>query len=101
MNNITIGDGLLTGRFVFIGDHNHGKCNSRDEMLIPPFDRKLYSKGAISIGNNVWLGDKVAVLAGVTIGDGSIIGANSVVAKDIPAYCIAAGNPARIIKELK
>lgn len=101
MNKIVIGDGLLTGRFVFIGDNNHGKCDNKEELTICPFDRRLYSKGAVVIGHNVWLGDKVAVLAGVTIGDGAVIGANSVVTKDIPAYCIAAGNPARVIKEIK
>jgi acetyltransferase-like isoleucine patch superfamily enzyme len=54
----------------------------------------------VRIGNNVWLGFDVCVLPGVTIGDGSIIGARSVVASDIPAYVVAAGNPARPLKNL-
>ena len=66
--------------------------------------RRLVEPGAptapVRIGNNVWLGFDVCVLPGVTIGDGSIIGARSVVASDIPAYVVAAGNPARPLKAL-
>ena len=51
------------------------------------------------MGNDVWIGQNVTVLPGVHIGDGAIIGANSVVAKDIPAYHIAAGNPCKIIRK--
>lgn len=54
----------------------------------------------VRIGNNVWIGDSVTVCKGVTIGDNSIIGAASVVTKDVPANCIAAGNPARVVSEL-
>lgn len=56
------------------------------------------TKGDIVIGNDVWIGDSVKILSGVTIGDGAIIGTASVVAKDVPPYAIAAGNPARIIR---
>lgn len=100
INKITIGDGLLTGRYVYIGDNSHGSL-SLEEGNIPPVYRKLQSKGEVVIGNNVWIGDKVTILAGVTIGDNVIIGANSVVTKDIPSNCMAAGVPAKIIKQLK
>ncbi|HFI1792856.1 TPA: DapH/DapD/GlmU-related protein, partial [Escherichia coli] len=50
------------------------------------------------IGNDVWLGTGVTVLRGVRIGDGAIIGANAVVTKNIPDYCIAVGVPAKVIK---
>lgn len=53
----------------------------------------------IKIGNHVWIGQNAAILKGVTIGDGAIIGANAVVTKDVPAHCIAVGNPAHVIKE--
>lgn len=56
-------------------------------------------KAPIIIGNEVWIGTNVTVLKGVTIGDGCIIAAGSVVTKDIPSKCLAAGNPARVVKE--
>ena len=54
----------------------------------------------INIKNNVWIGDSAIVCKGVTIGENSIIGAGSVVVDDIPDHCVAAGNPARIVKQL-
>lgn len=99
INRIIIGDGLLTGRFVYIGDNAHGGL-SWEEAEIPPIKRHLKSKGEIIIGKNVWIGDKVTILGGVTIGDNVIIGANSVVTHDIPSNSMAAGMPARIMKQL-
>lgn len=99
IDQITIGDGLLTGQFVIISDNSHGHL-SKEESLIEPAKRPLISKGKVTIGNNVWLGDKVAVLSGVTIGNNVIVAANSVVTKDIPDNCMAAGVPASIIKRL-
>ena len=98
-NKITIGDGLLTGRFVYIGDNAHGGL-SLEDADIPPVRRHLTSKGEVKIGSNVWIGDKVTVLAGVTIGDNVIIGAGSIVTHDIPSNCMAAGMPAKAIKLL-
>lgn len=98
-NMITIGDGLLTGRFVYIGDNAHGEL-SIEEAVIPPVERKLQSKGEVVIGNNVWIGDKATILAGVHIGNNVIVAANAVVTKDIPCNCVVAGVPARIIKSL-
>lgn len=99
INSITIGNGVLTGRWVTITDNAHGKTDY-DSLQIPPAKRIMYSKGKVVIGNNVWIGDKATILPGVTIGDGVIVGANSVVTKDIPDYCIVAGNPARVIKQI-
>ncbi len=65
-----------------------------------PEDQPLYSKGVVTIGNNVWIADKVTILSGVTIGDNSMIGANAVVTHDIPAGVIAAGVPARVIRQI-
>ena len=69
------------------------------------FDPALRAAGyehsrPIVIGDNVWIGGHVAILGGVTIGENSIIGAGSVVTRDIPANVIAAGNPCRVLREL-
>ena len=99
INKIIIGDNLLTGPNVLITDNSHG-CGCSDELDIRPHNRPLYSKGAVVIGNNVWIGEKASVRPGVTIGDGAIIAANSVVTHDVPAYSVAAGCPAKVIKIL-
>lgn len=65
---------------------------------IPIRRQPLKSKGDIIIGDDVWLGFGVIVLDGVHIGNGAIVGAGSVVTKDIPENCIAVGNPAHVIK---
>lgn len=55
-------------------------------------------KGGIRIGNACWIGDRVIILSGVTIGDGAILGAGSVVTRDVPPFSVAAGNPAKVIR---
>lgn len=98
-NKIVIGDGLLTGRYVIINDNSHGGL-SYEEADTPPAQRKLITKGEVVIGNNVWIGDKAAVLSGVHVGNNVIIAANAVVTKNVPDNCIVAGVPAKIIKKL-
>lgn len=61
----------------------------------------MYTKGPIIINDNVWIGEKATICPGVTIGKGSIIGANAVVTKSIPPYSVAVGCPAIIIKQLE
>ena len=97
IDKIQIGNNVLTGRWVTISDNGHGETNF-ETLHIPPSKRKLSCKGPVIIGNNVWIGDKATILSGVTLGDGAVIAANSVVTKDIPPYSVAAGNPAKIIK---
>ncbi|MBQ8066239.1 MAG: acyltransferase [Prevotella sp.] len=99
IDSITIGNDLMTGTNVLITDNSHGQ-STREHMSLPFNKRPLYSKGPVVIGNNVWLGNNVCVMPGVTIGDGAIIGANSVVTHDVPAYAVAAGIPAKVIKQL-
>lgn len=71
-----------------------------------PIDAEERNKGLeyarpITVGNNVWFGAQVAVLPGVTIGDNCVIGAGSVVTRDIPANTVAVGNPCRVIKRIE
>lgn len=100
VNRIVIGDDVLTGRWVTITDNSHGST-SYDELKVSPLKRKTFSKGAVTIGNKVWIGDKATILPGVTIGEGAIVAANAVVTKDVPAYSIVAGNPGKVIKIIK
>lgn len=98
MTGIKIGNGLLTGKSILISDNTHGDPSNKNLRHVRPEIRPLYSKAGIKIGDNVWIGEKAAIMAGVTIGDGAIIGANAVVTHDVPPYSIAVGCPARIIK---
>lgn len=85
---------------VTITDNSHG-CGTYEELDVAPYDRVIYSKKGVIIGNNMWLGDKVTVLPGVKIGDNVIVGANSVVSKDIPDGVIVAGVPTKVIKKIE
>ena len=96
-DKVVIGDNCLFGRYVYISDNTHGKSDYSD-LDIPPIERELSSKGHVIIGKNVWIGRCSTILSGVTIGDNAIIGANSVVNKDVPANAIVAGVPTKIIK---
>ena len=93
---ITIGEYTSVGAGVFMitGDHD---IAAGAHMNVAHADAGG-KKGSIHIGSNCWLGAKVIVLKNVTIGDGAVVGAGSVVTKDIPANAIAVGNPARVIK---
>lgn len=99
-NKIVIGDCTLLGKYITITDNSHGD-SVKEQLAIAPIKRPLSSKGPVLIGERVWIGDKVTVLPNVKIGNGAIIGSNSVVSKDIPENCVAVGNPARIIKIIK
>ena len=111
-----IGDKLVIGKFCAIGrgvefvmnGANHRMCSVTTypfnimgggwEKCTPRLD-DLPLKGDTVVGNDVWFGQNVTVMPGVHIGDGAIIAANSVVASDIPPYCVAGGNPCRIIRK--
>ena len=65
----------------------------------PPKKEDLPYKGDTVIGNDVWIGQNVTFLPGVHVGDGCIIGANAVVASDIPPYSVVVGNPAKVLRK--
>lgn len=100
INSILIGNGVLMGRGVTITDNSHGALIT-DENNIPPSKREFYSKGGIIIEDNVWIGDKVSILAGVHISKGAVIAANAVVTKDVPENFVVGGVPAKVIKIIK
>lgn len=91
---ITIGNDVLVASDVFIINYNHGLSPQTKSYL-----NNNLEVSEVVIEDGVWLGNSVVVLPGVHIGKKSIIGAGSVVTKDVPPYSIAAGNPARVIKQ--
>lgn len=98
--NVEIGNNVLIASKVFISDINHGnyKEGERFDLSLPP-EKQPLSSSPVRIGDYVWIGESVCILPGVTIGKHSIIGALSNVTKSIPAYSIAVGNPAKVIKQ--
>jgi acetyltransferase-like isoleucine patch superfamily enzyme len=99
INSIAIGNNVLLGSNILIIDHQHGDINKND-IDIAPFLRPLSTNGPIKIKDNVWIGENVAIMPNVTIEDGCIIGANSVVTKSFPKNSILAGVPAKLIRTL-
>lgn len=88
---VTIGDDSLIGHNVVIATLNHDLApNRRGDMHPRP----------VVIGRNVWVGSNATILPGVTIGDDAVIGAASVVTKDVPAGSIAVGSPARVVRSV-
>ena len=94
-NSIEIGEHVIMAPYVFITDHDHGFKNVNKHLHEQP----LTENGYTQIGNNVFIGTKSTILKNVKIGNHSVIGSNSVVTEDVPAYSVAAGNPAKIIKK--
>jgi acetyltransferase-like isoleucine patch superfamily enzyme len=99
-NYVEIGNNVLMASKIYISDHNHGSYSGENQSdpEMPPNTRPVSCDKRVVIEDNVWLGEFVAVLSGVTIGRGCIIGSNSVVSKSIPPYSIAVGNPAIVVK---
>lgn len=100
-HNLVILDGasVTFGDNVFIGP-NCGFYTAGHPVDVEQRNEGLEYAHPISIGNNVWLGGNVVVLPGVSIGDNTIIGAGSVVTKDIPSNVIAVGSPCKVIKNI-
>ena len=100
--SVKIGNNVLLASKIYISDCSHGSYSGDENDSHPesiPHERPLFSKPVV-IEDNVWLGEGVVVLSGVTIGENCIVGANTVVTKSIPKNSVVAGNPARIIKSI-
>lgn len=111
--NIEIGENFYSNHNLVILDANKVKFGN-NVFIAPncgfytaghPLDYEARNKGLeyakpIEVGNNVWIGGNVVVLPGVSIGDNVVIGAGSVVTKDIPSNSVAVGNPCRVIKNI-
>lgn len=95
VRQVVIEDDVMFASNVHINDSSHGYQNAND----PYKYQELFKIAPILIRKGCWIGQNVVILSGVTIGELSIIGANSVVTGSIPARCIALGNPARVIKK--
>ena len=91
---VTIGSDVMMGTNCIIYSRNHAFAR----LDIPMWQQGFSNSKPVIIGNDVWIGGRVTILPGVNIGNGAIIGAASVVTKDVPSYAIVGGNPARIIK---
>jgi lipopolysaccharide O-acetyltransferase len=96
---VEIGDNVLIGSGVVITDHNHGQYSEESTPPdIAPSLRPLDHDRRVVIGKNVWLGAGAIVTPDSVIGEGAVIGANSVVIGPIPPFSVAVGLPARVIK---
>ena len=94
MTAVTIGDSVLTANNVYISDNIHDYKN----IELPIMSQGIVFKGPVSIGSGSWIGENVCII-GSSIGRNSVIGANSVVTKDIPDFSIAVGAPAKVIRQ--
>ena len=91
---IEICEQAMIGPFCYITDHDHAFGTG-----LAPGETPLVAK-PVRIGSRCWLGAHVSILKGVSIGDGTVVGAGSVVTKSLPANVVAAGNPARVFREI-
>lgn len=91
-DEVSIGNSVMMANSVYITDsdwHDLYDRTARSDRVTP-----------VHIGDNVWLGDHCVILKGVSIGENSVVGANSVVSRDVPANVVVAGNPAQVVKQL-
>jgi maltose O-acetyltransferase len=88
---VSIGRECHLGHYTFIVDNN--QHDLRQHLVVPP-------SGPVTIEDNVWIGSHSIILPGVRIGHNAVIGAGSVVTKPVPPWCLAVGNPARIVRRL-
>jgi acetyltransferase-like isoleucine patch superfamily enzyme len=94
--SVSIGRRVLMARGVYIADHGH----AFDDLDLPVIEQGLANVAPVEIGDGAWLGENVVVCPGVRIGRNAVVGANSVVTRDVPDGCVAVGAPARVIREI-
>lgn len=100
--NVIIGDNVLIGPDNFICSYTHTYDNP-DMPIMNQKEVPIHKNGheELKIGDGSWIGTHVAILGDVNIGKHCVIGANSVVTKDVPDYCVAVGSPAKVIKHIE
>ncbi|MGB2695474.1 MAG: acyltransferase [Dehalococcoidia bacterium] len=96
-DHVEIGSHCMFANYCFLTDADH----RFDDSDLPVTWQDMTSEGPVKIGDNCWFGANCVVTSGVTIGDRTVVGANSVVTKDLPSGVIAAGAPARVLKEIE
>jgi acetyltransferase-like isoleucine patch superfamily enzyme len=94
VQSVTIGDDVIFAANVFVSDHAHG----RERPDVPYKYQPLTDISPVHIGKGCWIGQSAIIMPGVTVGDFAIVGANSVVNRDVPPRSIVAGAPAKIVK---
>ena len=92
-DEVYIGKNVLTADKVYISDN----CHNYNDVTLPISRQGIYSKGKVEIGDETWIGENACIIC-ARIGKHCVVGANSVVTRDIPDYCVVCGAPARIIK---
>jgi galactoside O-acetyltransferase len=105
-SGVTIGHDVIMSWGITVVDHNSHAVEweeRKDDVALWSRGRKDWTHvkvAPVTIGDKAWIGFGASILKGVTIGEGAVVGAKSVVTRDIPAYAVVAGNPARIIRQL-
>ena len=94
VRKVTIGNFVLTANNVYISDNLH----EYEDITKPIIQQPVRFKRAVEIGEGAWIGENVSII-GASVGRNSVIGANSVVTRDIPDYCVAVGAPAVVIRQ--
>jgi lipopolysaccharide O-acetyltransferase len=97
VHRVRIGNGVMIAAGVYITDHDHDFSNP----MVPMVTSRRVLASPVDVGDCAWLGERSIVLKGVRIGRHSIVGAGSVVTRDVPDYSIVVGSPARVIKSFR